>query len=188
MPSTRWIEHPAALDVAEKAGAEPDAAMRALDQAGNVGQHHLLLADADHAQRRPQRGERIIGDLRAGAARRRRGTSTCRRSAGRPDRRRRAASAAGRCENSSPGRPGSARRGARLVEDLNAGIAEAAAAAAGDHRPLPGASRSASRVSAVLAEHLGADRHPQHDVGAVARRCGSGLRRCRRACALKWRR
>ena len=36
----------AALDVAEEAVAETDAFMRALDQAGNVGEHELAAFDA----------------------------------------------------------------------------------------------------------------------------------------------
>jgi hypothetical protein len=34
-------QHAAALDMAEEAVAEAVALMRALDQAGNVGEHHL---------------------------------------------------------------------------------------------------------------------------------------------------
>ena len=45
--------------------------MRALDQAGNVGEHEFAAVDVDHAELRMQRGERIVGDLRLGRADRR---------------------------------------------------------------------------------------------------------------------
>ncbi len=54
----------AALDMAEKAVAEADALVRALDQAGNVGEHEIAFVDAHHAEAGMQRGEGIVGDLR----------------------------------------------------------------------------------------------------------------------------
>src|SRR5215204_3457195 len=61
-------QHPAALGVAEEAVADTGAFVRALDQAGNVGEHELAFIDARDAQLRVQRGERIIRDLRLGGA------------------------------------------------------------------------------------------------------------------------
>ena len=56
----------AALDMAEEAVAEAGAFMRALDQAGDVGEHEFLrVGQADDAELRMQRGERVVGDLRA---------------------------------------------------------------------------------------------------------------------------
>src|SRR3546814_8798002 len=61
----------AALDMAEEAVAEAGTLVRAFDQAGNVGQHHLLLVDADDAEAGMQGGERVVGDLRLGRRHRR---------------------------------------------------------------------------------------------------------------------
>ena len=54
----------AALDMAEEAVAEPVAFVRALDQAGNVGEHEVAVVDLHHAEAGMQRGEGIVGDLR----------------------------------------------------------------------------------------------------------------------------
>ncbi len=47
-------EDAAALDMAEEAGAEAGAGMRALDQAGDVGEHELA-ATGRRRRRRPRR-------------------------------------------------------------------------------------------------------------------------------------
>jgi hypothetical protein len=60
-----------ALDMAEEAVAEADALMRALDQAGNVGNDEFALVDAHDAELRMQRGEGIVGDLGLGRGDRR---------------------------------------------------------------------------------------------------------------------
>ena len=64
-------QHPAPLHVAQELVPQPRAFARALDQPGDVGHHErqpvLVL---DHAQVRHQRGERVVGDLRARARRR----------------------------------------------------------------------------------------------------------------------
>ncbi len=110
-------QHVAALDMAEEAVAQPGALMRALDQAGDVGQHEFMVVAADHARDRVQRGEGIVGDLRLGRG----GGGQEGRLAGigqahqpgigdqlqpQPD------------PALLPGQPGSKRRGARLVEVL----------------------------------------------------------------------
>ena len=57
-------QHAAALDMAEKPVAEAGAFMRALDQAGNVGEHEFAALRVHDAELRMQRGEGIVGDLR----------------------------------------------------------------------------------------------------------------------------
>src|SRR6266702_368576 len=61
----------AALDMAEEAVAEPRALVRALDQAGDVGEHEFAAVALDHAELRVERRERVIGDLGPGRAHRR---------------------------------------------------------------------------------------------------------------------
>ncbi len=56
-------QRPAALDVAEKAVAEPVALMGALDEAGNVGEHEFALVAAHDAEVGLERREGIVGDL-----------------------------------------------------------------------------------------------------------------------------
>ena len=59
-------QHAAALDMAEEAVADPGALGRALDQAGNVGDHELALLVAHHAELRAGGGEGIVADLGLG--------------------------------------------------------------------------------------------------------------------------
>ncbi len=87
-------QHPAALDMAEEAGAQPGAVGGAIDQPGDVGENERVVVALDHAQRGMQGGEGVGGDASAGPARRRREMSICPRSAGRQGRRRRSASGA----------------------------------------------------------------------------------------------
>ena len=56
----------AALDMAEEPVAKAVALVRALDQAGNVGEHEVAPVDLDHAETGMERRERIIGDLGLG--------------------------------------------------------------------------------------------------------------------------
>ncbi len=59
-------QQPRALQVAQELMAQPGAFRRALDQAGDVGHHEgLLVIDPHHAQVGMQRGEGIVGHLRA---------------------------------------------------------------------------------------------------------------------------
>src|SRR3546814_18983934 len=68
----------AALDMAEEAVAEAGTLVRAFDQAGHVGQHHLLLVDAADAEAGLQRGERVVGELSSEARRgEKAGDSSC---------------------------------------------------------------------------------------------------------------
>ena len=60
-------EQARALDVGEEVVAEPGALARALDQAGDVGDHQLALLAFEHAQHRRERREGVVGDLRRGA-------------------------------------------------------------------------------------------------------------------------
>jgi hypothetical protein len=59
-------QHPRALDMAKEAIADPNALMRALDQAGNISDDELAGIDAGNAEIGMQRRERIVGDLRLG--------------------------------------------------------------------------------------------------------------------------
>ncbi|SPC11355.1 membrane hypothetical protein [Cupriavidus taiwanensis] len=59
-------QQPGALQVAQELVSQARAFGRALDQAGNVGDHErLLMVDAHHTQVGVQRGERIVRHLRA---------------------------------------------------------------------------------------------------------------------------
>ena len=60
-------EHLRALEVSQELMAETKPPMRALDETGNVGHREAAIAaQADNPEIRRQRGERIVGDLRAG--------------------------------------------------------------------------------------------------------------------------
>ena len=92
----------------------PRALGRALDEAGDVGEHELVVAEAHHAEVRLERGERVVGDLGLGRAHRRDQRATCPRWGSRRARRRRAASprgAASAPRRTRPARRSSARAG-----------------------------------------------------------------------------
>src|SRR6185312_11299935 len=57
----------ATLGMAEKAVAQPDAAMRTFDQAWQVREHEVALVDTHDAKLRLQRGEGIVRDFRPGS-------------------------------------------------------------------------------------------------------------------------
>ncbi len=59
-------ERAAALDMAEEAVAEAVAFMRALDEAGNVGEDEIAPVDADDAKAGMEGGEGVVGDFRLG--------------------------------------------------------------------------------------------------------------------------
>ena len=61
-------ENAATLDVTEETVTETNAFMRALDQAGNIGEHEFAPVASDYAELRLQRRERIIGNLWLGSA------------------------------------------------------------------------------------------------------------------------
>ena len=56
-------EHARAFDVAEEGVPEAAALGRALDEAGDVGEHELVVVEAHDAEVRLERGERVVGDL-----------------------------------------------------------------------------------------------------------------------------
>ena len=56
-------EHARAFDVPEERVAEPASLRRAFDEAGDVGEHELVVAEAHDTEVRFERGERIVGDL-----------------------------------------------------------------------------------------------------------------------------
>jgi len=55
-----------ALEVAQELVPEPGAGVRPLDEPRHVGDDEALPAPADDAEVRHERGERVVGDLRAG--------------------------------------------------------------------------------------------------------------------------
>ena len=114
-------QHVATLGMAEETVAQSHPFVRALDQAGQVGEHEFALVDAHHAELRMQRGERIIGDLRLGRADR--GEESGLAGIGQADQ----AGVGNQFQpqadgRSSPGWPGLAWRGARLVDDLKCAL------------------------------------------------------------------
>ena len=163
-------QHAAALDMAEEAVAEAGALMRALDQAGNIGQHEFAAVGIHDAELRMQRGEGIVGDLRP----RRADLGEEGRLAGIGQ-----ADEAGIRDQFQP-QPdpallaglagiGVARRAVGRRFEMR--IAEAAIAALGEHEFLAELGEVVDQRLAILVEHLRADRHLQHDrlaVGAMA--------------------
>ena len=159
-------QHAAALDMAEETIAQPDALMRALDQAGKVGEHESATVDLDHAELRMQRGEGIIGDLRLGRAH---------------DRQERGLARIGQSDDAGVGdqlepQPdgellaglagiGAARRAVGRALEIR--VAEAAVAAARDHDALAHVREVGEERLAVLLVDLRAGRHLHHHVGAV---------------------
>ena len=57
-------EHAGPLDVAQEPVTEPAPLRRALDEPGDVGQHHLVVLEADDPEVRLQRGEGVVRNLR----------------------------------------------------------------------------------------------------------------------------
>ena len=94
-----------------------------------------------------KRGEGIVGDLRLAPRRPRRGRSTCRHWAARPGRHRRSASGGARASAPRPRRPGLARRGARLVDDLKWALPKPPLPPSASSTRWPSRSRSATSVS-----------------------------------------
>src|SRR5262249_7659025 len=64
-------EYAAALDMPEEAVAQPGALMRALDEAGDIGEDEFAALVFDPPEVGMQRCEGIIGNLRLGGAARR---------------------------------------------------------------------------------------------------------------------
>src|SRR4051794_29803707 len=156
----REVEHvdeqPRALDVGEEVVAETGAGAGALDQPRDVGDHELAVVGVECAEDRLQRGERVGGDLRLSA----REAREQRRLAGvrQPDE----ADVGEQLEMQLdapllPRQPllGQPRR--LPCRALEAGVAAAARAAAGDRDLLAGADEVVAR--AVPALDLGARRH-----------------------------
>src|SRR5262245_36418933 len=159
-------EHAAALDVAEETVAESRAFMRALDQARNIREYELAAVDLDHAELGMQRRERVVGDLRLGRAHRREEGRLAR--VGQPNN----AGVRNQLE-AQPDREllaglagiGMARR--TVGRTLEMGVAEAALAAARDHRPLTYIGEVCEQGLAVLLVDLRAGRHLEHDIVAA---------------------
>ena len=124
--------------MAEEAVAQAGALVRALDQAGDVGQHELLVADIDDAEVGLQGREGIVGDLGLGARTTRPGRSTCRRWAGPTSPASAISFSRSQTQRSSPGQPGSALARRAVGRGLEVGVAEAAVAAAQQDDALAG--------------------------------------------------
>ena len=160
-------QHAAALDMAKKTVAKAMAFMRALDQAGNVGQHEFLFVDVHDAEARMQRGEGIIGDFRTrGGDRGEEGRFA----------RVRQADEAGVGDQLQPKNDiallailagiGAARRAIGRGGEMQ--IAETAIAALADDDALADLSEIGDQGLAIHFEDLGALGHFQHGVGATA--------------------
>src|SRR5207244_6940295 len=65
------VEGTCPLDMAQELLAEAQAAARALDQPGDVGDDELPIVEPRDAEVRDERGERVVGDLRSRARERR---------------------------------------------------------------------------------------------------------------------
>src|SRR5262249_39417050 len=156
-------EHATALDVAEETVAKSRAFMRALDQARNIREYELAAVDLDHAELGMQCRERVVGDLRLGRAHRREEGRLAR--VGQPNN----ASVRNQLE-AQPDRKllarlagiGMARR--TVGRTLEMGVAEAALAAAREHRPLTYIGEVREQGLAILLVDLRAGRHLEHDI------------------------
>src|SRR5690242_12202522 len=149
-------QHRAALHMAEKARAETGAVMGALDETRQIGDDEFLAVDADHAELRGEGGERVIGDLRPGAADRGKegGFAGIRQ----PDQRHVGDQLEAQPDPAllaGPTRIGTARR--LVGRALVMGVAEAAIAAAGDDDALAGLRQIGQKDGLVLAKNLRAD-------------------------------
>ena len=159
-------QHAAALDMAEKAVAQPGAFVRALDQAGDVGEHEFASVDRDDAELRMQRRERIVRDLRLGRAHRGEQSGFAR--IRQPDQ-----AGVGDQLEAQPERAllarqsriGVARRA--IGRRLEMRVAEAAIAALGQHDALSDLREIGEQRLIVLIENLRSDRHLEDNVGAV---------------------
>ena len=165
------------LDVAQELVAQADAAVGALDQAGQVGQDEgPLAADGDQAEVGVLGGERIVGDLRLGL---------------RQPAEQGGLAGVGQADQAGVGDdlqfqddPAFLAGGAGLglargaVGGGGEGLVAAAAAAAAGHDDLlAGRGQVAQDVAAVAVEDEGARRHGDDQ---VARPCGRGSCRGRR--------
>ncbi len=159
-------QHAAAFGVAEEAVAQAHALMRALDQAGQIGEHEFALVHAHDAELRMQRGERIVGDLRLGRAHR----GEKRRLAGIGQ-----ADETGIGDQLQPQADGALLAGLAGIglarravgRRLEIGVAEAAIAALGDGHALADMGEIGKQRLAVFVVDLRADRHLEHHVLAV---------------------
>ena len=159
-----------AREVAQELVAEAGALGGALDQPGDVGEHEARLADAHHAERRIEGGERVVGDLRA-------------RARHRADEARLAG--VRQAEQADVGEHAQLEREPAALARLAAGelarravdarlevhVAEAALAAAREQRALAVPGEVGDQIAGFLVADHGAHRHAQLEVapgGAVA--------------------
>src|SRR5690606_17411043 len=160
-------QQPGAVQVAAELRAQAGAIGRALDQAGDVGDHEAAVRlDADHAQVRIERGERIVGHLRG---------------RGRDGADEGALAGIGETQQADVGQqlqlqlqaallPGLARRGlARRAVDraLEVHVAQAALAAAGHQQAVAVAGQVADDLVGLDIGDHGADRHDDDQLVAA---------------------
>src|ERR1700733_13940426 len=158
-------ERAAALDMAKEPVAEAVALMRALDQAGYVGEHKVAAIDPDDAEARMEGSERIIGDFGLGGgdggeegrfAGVRQADEAGVRDQLEPKKQR----ALDASETGIGATRGAVGRGGEME------VAKTTVAALGDHHALARLSHVGEHRAAFLVEHLRPDRNLQHRVGA----------------------
>ena len=158
-------DHCAALDMAEKAGADPDPLARALDQSGEVGQDELLVMQPHDAELRLQGRERVVGDLRPGM--RDRGEKGRLAGVGQADETGIGDQLQAQPDPGLAARPagiGAARRA--IGRALVMRVAETAVAALQKDEPLAGAGEVGEHLAVLGIHDLGADRNLQDQIFA----------------------
>ena len=159
-------QHPGALDMAEEAVADAGALGRALDQAGNVGEHEVDALVTDDAELGMKRRERIVADLGLGVGD---GVEEGRLAGiGQPDQPGVGDQLEAKPHPQLRARPAGAVLARRAIGGgLEAGIAAAALAALQQHDPLADLGEVGEDMRLVLAEHLGADRDPDGEIATA---------------------
>src|SRR5690606_3505554 len=155
-----------ALDMAEEAVAEARAFMRALDQAGDVGEHEFAAVDPDNAELRMERGEGVVGDL--GLGRRHGGEKGGLARVRQADEARVRDQFQAQADRALDRRlPWVGMAWRAVGGGLEMRIAKAAIAALEQHDPLTDLGEIGEQVFAVLVEHLRADGDLEDDVLAL---------------------
>ncbi len=176
-------QHATAFDVAQEFQPQPDAFVRAFEQAGNIDQHHLAMIDLGDAQRRLDGGEGIVGDL--GLAALTTLSSVDLPALGTPMMPTSATSfSSSSIQASSPGSPFSARRGAVLRAVLKAALPRPPRPPLGDDHFLPRVGQVGQHLAGVGVAHDGAGRHGDAQVGASGARAVSAAAVSAKLCAM----
>src|SRR6516164_7014616 len=159
-------DHRAALDMAEKPGADPGTVAGALDQTGEVGQDDFLVVQPYDAELRLQRRERIVGDLRPGV----RDRSEERRLPGvgqadQPDIGDQLQAQPHPGLMAGPAGIGAARRA--IGRALMMRVTKTAIAALQENPPLAGAGEVGKHLAVLGIHDLSPDRQLQDEIGAI---------------------